>query len=49
MKKITILPETTPDPISLIGRRAGVCWGADITDKEKNYKKQAMQWGTFVI
>lgn len=39
MKKITILPETTPDPISLIGRRAGVCWGADITDKEKNYKR----------
>ena len=38
-KKITILPETTPDPISLIGRRAGVCWGADVTDKEKNYKR----------
>lgn len=36
---ITILPETTKDPISLIGRRAGVCWGADITDKEKNYKR----------
>ena len=27
---ITILPETTKDPISLIGRRAGICWGADI-------------------
>jgi len=38
-KKISILPETTSDPISLIGRRAGVCWGADITDKEKNYKR----------
>lgn len=36
---ITILPETTKDPISLIGRRAGVCWGADITDEEKNYKR----------
>ena len=36
---ITILPETTKDPISLIGRRAGICWGADITDKEKNYKR----------
>lgn len=39
MAKITILPETTKNPISLIGERAGVCWGADITDKEKNYKR----------
>lgn len=36
---ITILPETTKDPISLIGRRAGVCWGVDIADEEKNYKR----------
>lgn len=39
MKKITILPETTLNPITLIGRRAGVCWGADISDDEKNYKR----------
>lgn len=39
MGKITILPETTIDPISLIGRRAGICWGRDITDSEKNYKR----------
>lgn len=39
MKKITILPETTKDPISLMGRRAGICWGADISDTEKNYKR----------
>ena len=39
MGKITILPETTIDPISLIGRRAGICWGTDITDSEKNYKR----------
>lgn len=39
MGTITILPETTKDPISLIGRRAGVCWGADITDEKKNYKR----------
>jgi thymidylate synthase (FAD) len=39
MGKILIQGETTPDPISLIGREAGVCWGADITDKEKNYKR----------
>lgn len=36
---ITILPETTKNPITLIGKRAGVCWGADITDDEKNYKR----------
>lgn len=39
MKKITILPETTKDPISLMGRRAGYCWSADITDPNKNYKR----------
>lgn len=39
MGTITIQPETTPDPISLIGREAGVCWGADITDAGKNYRR----------
>lgn len=39
MGKIIIQPETTKDPISLIGREAGVCWGADIADAEKNYKR----------
>ena len=39
MGKVTILPETTRNPISLIGRRAGICWGADITDEQKNYKR----------
>ena len=39
MGTITILPETTKDPVSLIGRSAGVCWGADVTDEEKNYKR----------
>lgn len=38
MGQITILPETTKNPISLIGQRAGICWGADITDTAKNYK-----------
>lgn len=36
---ILIQKETTIDPISLIGREAGVCWGADITDEERNYKR----------
>ena len=39
MGKIIVLPETTQNPISLIGMRAGVCWGADITDAAKNYKR----------
>jgi len=39
MGTVTILPETTKDPISLIGRRAGICWGADISDPVKNYKR----------
>ncbi len=39
MGKVIILPETTKDPISLIGRCAGVCWGADTSNDEKNYKR----------
>lgn len=39
MGTITILPETTKKPITLIGRRAGVCWGADVSDDAKNYKR----------
>lgn len=39
MGTITILPETTKDPITLMGKRAGVCWGADVTDPAKNYKR----------
>ena len=39
MGQIIILPETTKNPITLIGERAGICWGADITDPEKNYRR----------
>ena len=39
MGTITILPETTKNPITLIGQRAGVCWGADVTNDNKNYKR----------
>ena len=39
MGVITILEETTKYPITLMGKRAGVCWGADVTDNEKNYKR----------
>lgn len=39
MGKVIILDETTKNPITLIGKRAGVCWGADVTDDKKNYKR----------
>lgn len=37
--KITILKETTKHPITLIGERAGICYGADISDANKNYQR----------
>ena len=39
MGEIIILPETPKDPISLIGRRAGICYGTDISDPKKNYQR----------
>lgn len=39
MSKVIVQNETTKDPISLIGKEAGVCWGADIGNPEKNYKR----------
>ena len=39
MGRVTILHETTTKPITLIGQMAGVCWGADTTDAERNYKR----------
>lgn len=36
---VIILPETTKNPITLMGARSGVCYGSDITDPEKNYKR----------
>ena len=39
MGKVTILEETTRNPLCLIGLAAGTCWGADTTDGAKNYKR----------
>lgn len=39
MGTVTILPETTKSPITLVGQRAGVCWGADTTDAAANYRR----------
>ena len=39
MGKVIIQEYTTKNPISLIGEEAGVCWGADTSNQEKNYKR----------
>lgn len=40
MGKVIIQSEyTTRNPITMIGKEAGICWGADITDDNKNYKR----------
>ena len=39
MAKIIIQEETAQCPISLIGKEAGVCWGGNTKDQEKNYKR----------
>lgn len=36
---ITILPETVKDPITTIGRNIGICYGSDISDDAKNYRR----------
>jgi thymidylate synthase (FAD) len=39
MGKVVVLDETTVDPIVLIGKMAGICWGANIENEMKNYKR----------
>lgn len=39
MGLVKILETTTENPITLIGERAGICWGTDISDPVKNYKR----------
>ena len=39
MGKVIIQEETTLYPISLIGEEAGICWGADTSDRMKNQKR----------
>ncbi len=39
MGKVTILEWTTKNPLQQIGYNAGVCWGANVDDKEKNIKR----------
>lgn len=39
MGKVTIQQETTKQPITLMGKEAGVCWGANIDVPQKNYNR----------
>lgn len=39
MGKVIILTDTTDIPITQIGEMAGICWGADTKDHNKNYKR----------
>ena len=39
MGKVLIQSYTTMSPISMIGEEAGICWGADTSDVNKNYKR----------
>lgn len=39
MGKVIIESETTVKPISLIGKAAGICYGSDISDESKNFKR----------
>lgn len=39
MGQVIVQSYTTKNPISLIGEQAGVCWGADTSNAEKNYKR----------
>ena len=39
MGTVTIQNPTTIDPITCIGEEAGICWGANVEDKEANYKR----------
>ena len=39
METVIIQEHTTKNPISLIGEEAGICWGADTSNAEKNHKR----------
>ncbi len=42
MGKVYVQPSTPAHPIELIGYEAGVCYGSDISDSKKNYKRGLM-------
>ena len=39
MGRVIILSETTKNPISLMGKMSGICYGANVEDELKNYNR----------
>ena len=39
MGEVIILPYTTKNPLEMMGHCAGICWGANVEDEEKNLKR----------
>lgn len=39
MRNVIVQKETSTCPISLIGKEAGICWGANTADDEKNFER----------
>ena len=39
MGTVEVQKYTSENPISLVGEEAGICWDADVSDKEKNHKR----------
>ena len=39
MGQIIIQPETNKNPITTIGKMIGICYGSDVTDDAKNYRR----------
>ena len=39
MGTVSVLKYTAQNPISMIGEMAGLCWGSNVTNQEKNYAR----------
>lgn len=39
MGTVKIIDYTTKDPITMIGRMAGICYGSNVADEKKNYER----------
>ena len=39
MSSVIVLEETTTNPLQLIGKCSGLCYGSDISNVDKNYKR----------
>ena len=39
MGTVTIQDYTVTKPIEMIGKEAGICWGADVENQDKNYRR----------